>query len=328
MVGPQILTAATARSVLLLNDEHDFFRLYFFTSDLADLEQILRDADFPSDIVAGYLTKAADENIAATFQRSGFNPIASYRRMITYRLPPQQPNPSLEYAVAADVDQIYEGLFQTFNKYTDHLPTKNRLHSYVVNQWVIVNRQASRILGAVCFQLEGPRVNYNYLYNLSQNALDFLRLQNNFYGVMHQRDIRAGFLWINQTDTRLAALHESMGWRFDGLQDYFYRRSSVNRHAPVDSTRQIKDVTPDNVREFLLTRYSEPIKGMGWDPVEVPDSFDFLLSGVIDSFGILEMISSIEDEFRIRLDLAALDAEQITILGPLSQYVAGNAKAD
>jgi acyl carrier protein len=90
----------------------------------------------------------------------------------------------------------------------------------------------------------------------------------------------------------------------------------------------MKDVTPDNVRKFLLARYSEPIKGMGFDPVEVPDSFDFLLSGVIDSFGILEMVSSIEDEFRIRLDLVALDAEQITILGPLSQYVAGNAKAD
>ena len=220
MVGSQILTATTARSVLLANDEHDFFRLYFFTSDLADLQQILRDVEFPGD--------AVDENIAAAFQQSGFNRIATYRRMITYRLPPQRPNPALEYAIAADVDQLYEGLFQTFNKYTDHLPTKNRLHDYVVNQWVIVNRQAGRILGAVCFQLQGPRVNYNYLYSFSHNGLDFLRLQNNFYGVMHQRGIRAGFLWINQTDTRLAALHKSMGWRFDGLQDYFYLRSSLN----------------------------------------------------------------------------------------------------
>jgi hypothetical protein len=228
MVGPQILTAATARSVLLANDEHDFFRLYFFTSDLADLEQILHDVDFPGDVVSGYLTKAADEKIAAAFRHSGFNGIATYRRMITYQLPPQQPNPSLEYATAADVGQIYQGLFQTFNKYTDHLPTKNRLQRYVENQWVIVNRHAGRILGAVCFQLEGPRVNYNYLYNIGGNALDFLRLQNNFYGVMHRRGIRAGFLWINQTDTRLAALHESMGWQFDGLKDYFYLRSSVN----------------------------------------------------------------------------------------------------
>ena len=227
MVGPQILTAATARTVLLANDEHDFFRLYFFTSDLVDFEQTLRDVDFPGDVVAGYLTKAADENIAAAFQRSRFDPIATYRRMITYRLPPQRPNPALEYAIAADVDQLYQGLFQTFNKYTDHLPNKNRLHAYVENQWVIVNRQAGRILGAVCFQLEGPRVNYNYIYNLSGNGLDFLRLKNNFYGVMNQRGIRAGFLWINQINTRLASLYQSTGWRFDSLQDYFYLRSPV-----------------------------------------------------------------------------------------------------
>ena len=88
----------------------------------------------------------------------------------------------------------------------------------------------------------------------------------------------------------------------------------------------MSDITPERVRQFLLTRYAETIKGSGIDPVDVPDSFDFLLSGVIDSFGILEMISSIEDEFHIRLDLAALDAEQITILGPLSQYVAKNRK--
>jgi hypothetical protein len=234
MVGPQILTVATTRSVLLANDEHDFFRLYFFTSDLTELEQILRDVDLPGDVVAGHLTRAADENVAAAFQQSGFKPIATYRRMISYRLPPQRPNPALEYASAADVDLLHEDLFRAFNKYTDHLPTKNRLHDYVANQWVIVNRQAGRIRGAVCFQLQGPRVNYNYLYNLSDDGLDFLRLQNNFYGVMHQRGIRAGFLWVNQTDTRLAALHESMGWCFDGLKDYFYLRSSgeQRRHEP------------------------------------------------------------------------------------------------
>jgi hypothetical protein len=228
MVGPQILTVATARSILLVNDEHDFFRLYFFTSDLADLEQLLREVNLPGDVVAGYLTRAADENIAATFKRSGFNPIATYRRMITYRLPPQRPNSALEYAIAADVDKIYEDLFQTFNKYTDHLPTKDRLHRYVENQWVIVNRRADRILGAVCFQLQGPRVNYNYLYNASGNGLEYLRLQNNFYGVMHQRGIRRGFLWTNQANTRIAALHESKGWHFDGLQDCFYLRSAVD----------------------------------------------------------------------------------------------------
>lgn len=90
----------------------------------------------------------------------------------------------------------------------------------------------------------------------------------------------------------------------------------------------MKKITPDEVRQFLLVKYARSIRDLGLDPAEIPDSFDFLLSGVIDSFGILEMISSIQDKFRIHLDLATLDAEQITILGPLSRFVAENGKTD
>lgn len=88
----------------------------------------------------------------------------------------------------------------------------------------------------------------------------------------------------------------------------------------------MSDLTPDKVREFLVSRYSESIKGIGRDPSELPDDFDFLLNGVIDSFGILELVSEIEDAFQVQLDMATLDAEEITILGPLSRFVAANGR--
>ena len=84
----------------------------------------------------------------------------------------------------------------------------------------------------------------------------------------------------------------------------------------------MKEVTEASIRRFLLDKYCKPIGAIGMIPEELADDFDFLLNGVIDSFGILEMISAIENEFQIQLDLADLDAEQITILGPLSRYVA------
>ena len=87
----------------------------------------------------------------------------------------------------------------------------------------------------------------------------------------------------------------------------------------------MKEITPEGVRQFLLQRYLERIESLGLIPAELPDNFDLLLNGVIDSFGILEMISSIEETFQVELDLAALDAEQITIVGPLSHFVASNA---
>jgi acyl carrier protein len=88
----------------------------------------------------------------------------------------------------------------------------------------------------------------------------------------------------------------------------------------------MRKFTADEVRDFLTAKYSEAIRGMGLDPAAVGDDFDFLLSGVVDSFGILEMVSSIEQQFGIELDLASLEAEQMTILGPLSRYVAETAK--
>jgi acyl carrier protein len=84
----------------------------------------------------------------------------------------------------------------------------------------------------------------------------------------------------------------------------------------------MKDVTPSDVRRFLLVKYSGTIEALGLSPADLPDDFDLLLNGVIDSFGILEMVSAIEEEFEIELDLEALDAEQITVLGPLSRFIA------
>ena len=231
MVGERILVAATDATILFLNDEYDFFRLFFFTSDLADLGQALQHAEYPGDVVVGYLTKKADKPVVAAFEQGGLRPLAIYGRMETYSLPRQRPNPVLEYAVPADADQLHQDLFRAFNKYTDHLPTKGRLLDYIRNDQVIVKRQNGRIVGAVCFQLHGLKVNYNYIYSLSGHGLDFLQLQNNFYGVMNQRGIHAGFLWIDLANDRLANLYRASGWRFDGLQDYFYLRSGGTASA-------------------------------------------------------------------------------------------------
>jgi acyl carrier protein len=89
----------------------------------------------------------------------------------------------------------------------------------------------------------------------------------------------------------------------------------------------MKELTEANIRQFLLDKYRGPIEALGISSADLPDNFDLLLSGVIDSFGILEMITALEEKFRIQLDLATLDAEQITILGSLSRYVAVNAKS-
>jgi acyl carrier protein len=87
-------------------------------------------------------------------------------------------------------------------------------------------------------------------------------------------------------------------------------------------------ITPEQVRHFLLTRYAVPLKGKMANPTEIPDNFDFLLEGIIDSFGVLELVGEVEKEFGLELDMSGLDAEQMTVLGPLSRYVAGQRNSN
>jgi FkbH-like protein len=83
-------------------------------------------------------------------------------------------------------------------------------------------------------------------------------------------------------------------------------------------------ITPERVRKFLLNRYAGSQPG---DPADLPDDFDFLLGGMIDSFGVLEMVGELEREFGLELDMSGLAAEQMTLLGPLSRYVSAQAGA-
>jgi acyl carrier protein len=83
--------------------------------------------------------------------------------------------------------------------------------------------------------------------------------------------------------------------------------------------------TAEQVRSLLISRYSAQIRAKVPDPAETPDSFDFLLEGVIDSFGVLEMVGAVESEFGIELDMSGLPAEQMTVLGPLVRYIAARA---
>ena len=79
------------------------------------------------------------------------------------------------------------------------------------------------------------------------------------------------------------------------------------------------------VRSYLLQRYAQEIRGAGRVASELPDTFDFLMEGIVDSFGVLELIAGIEKEFGLELDMSGIDSEQMTLLGPLSDYVAKQA---
>ncbi len=82
----------------------------------------------------------------------------------------------------------------------------------------------------------------------------------------------------------------------------------------------MSSVTAAEVRAVMLDHVAPQLVARGLKPEHVPDDFDLLTEGIIDSMGILVLISLIESHFEIRVDMEDLDPEHLTVVGPLSRY--------
>jgi acyl carrier protein len=79
--------------------------------------------------------------------------------------------------------------------------------------------------------------------------------------------------------------------------------------------------TAHDVRTFIVNHFAHELTAKGRDPKLLDDNFDFMNEGVVDSLGIVELISAVESEFGKPVDLSELDPEHMTVLGPLSKYI-------
>jgi acyl carrier protein len=83
----------------------------------------------------------------------------------------------------------------------------------------------------------------------------------------------------------------------------------------------MQPITAEVVREEILERVVEQLAAKGLTPSDVPASFDLLLEGVIDSFGVVELIMLLEQRFAVEFDFDELSADDLTKVGPLAEYV-------
>ena len=81
------------------------------------------------------------------------------------------------------------------------------------------------------------------------------------------------------------------------------------------------------VRAEVLRHVGETLEARGLTPADVPDDFDLVDGGLVDSFGFLELVGAVEATFGVEVDFAGVDPDQMTQLGPFAAYVAAQAPA-
>ena len=81
-------------------------------------------------------------------------------------------------------------------------------------------------------------------------------------------------------------------------------------------------VSSEAVAAFVVAELDEPLRDAGLDPREIGDDFDLLVSDIVDSLGMMELIMAVNERFELDVDFEGLDPEEFTVLGPLARYVA------
>ena len=88
----------------------------------------------------------------------------------------------------------------------------------------------------------------------------------------------------------------------------------------------MNEPTPADVRVFLKEHLDRKLTANGRTAVQdLPDNCDLLLSGIIDSIGLLELVTALQTFAGREIDFEILDPEEMTIVGPLCRFVSEQA---
>ena len=81
--------------------------------------------------------------------------------------------------------------------------------------------------------------------------------------------------------------------------------------------------SPEDVKVLILSCLQGSMSSLGLAPGELSDDFDMRAEGLVDSLGFVGLIIELEELLGFDIDLADLDPEHLTIVGPLSRHIAG-----
>lgn len=209
-------------ALVFLQPETDFYRLYFATSDLNKLDVIFKALPAKTDICLNYICKKKIDDDLAQIILNYFYLFVKHERLRTNKI--RNKGVVVKHAEINDLDSIYSSLNTNFNKYSDFLPTKEKLKCSIENKTVVVNKQDNKVLGYIIYNVSGVTADFNYLYNNSSNILDAINLTNSFYTDIFNRGIKNVFLWVDEKNVKVKKAHLKSGYLGDNTFNYIFRK--------------------------------------------------------------------------------------------------------
>lgn len=143
--------------LLLLEEDADLIRVYFYVQDDTSLEKIKKHIPkYDKPIITDVVGKNPQaETFAKILTCNGFEQYSVFIRMSCSvpQLPPNADVSRVKYATSHDIDSIHELLYSEFDPLFSHIPGRDAIAIAIRKKEITVVRNAQKIAGLAYFEV-------------------------------------------------------------------------------------------------------------------------------------------------------------------------------
>lgn len=220
-------------TLLIRKKEYEAYRLFFMTSDLMDLKQMLSDC-VGSFFVMNIPTREPIDDKIGLIKDCGFEFVAEYNRYfnksiekgyqkletLSSSLTNDENHLLVCNAVEDDIIPIWKILDETFDLYTDHIPNEIELKEMVKQHHVFINKTCDGEIFGVHIFTPTNHLCYGNAW-VDKKGYGVL-LSKNMYRYALDHGIKTLNYWIRRGNNQVIKYHKMLGAVPDGLSDYSF----------------------------------------------------------------------------------------------------------
>lgn len=205
-------------SIIILKQEENFWRLYFFTNNIQELQNAIDGIQNSIPICIEILQKQEEIVLNSIPKQTLY---VRLRKNIS-KIPKRdftQASTKESYA-----KKIYELIQKDFNIYFDHLPTLEVIKDWIKNKKILFVTEDEKIISYLVFNIKGKGAYINYIANYGGKD-SLVKIWQMLYQELNNFDIEFIHLWCDTKNTKAMNMYQIEGFSPDGLKNFIYLKT-------------------------------------------------------------------------------------------------------
>ncbi len=226
-------------AILFLNQEKDFYKLYYAYINSADFELLLE--QLPSlNIYLEIISKNELPKEQKAVINKYFNYYTTYQKLYKKL---SVNNAEILPKCRIDIDLIYQKIYSTFNVYFEHLMDKDELIRLARDKKVLTIYENNELKSFLIYKITGKKAYLNHIANFGSKE-NLINLWKLFYQVLNSEEIEYLDLWYDINNKKAENMYKIENFQPLNMFNYtfVYSKALPSFHKHKSHQTEVSDI--------------------------------------------------------------------------------------